>query len=96
MNTDWRNETPARIALAAGLYMPARFASQVNCPVLIVAGRQDSLIPLRSIRKAAARISDCVLEELECNHFQPYQGEFFEQVSQIQCRFLVQELVDEA
>ena len=94
-NTDWRNETPARIALAAGLYMPARFASQVNCPVLMVAGRQDSLIPLRSIRKTAARIPDCVLEELECNHFQPYQGEFFEQVSQIQCRFLVQELVDE-
>lgn len=94
--TGWRNETPARIALAAGLYMPARFASQVNCPTLIVAGRQDSLIPLESIRKTAASISNCTLEELDCGHFEPYQGEFFKTVSQIQSRFLVQVLVTPA
>jgi fermentation-respiration switch protein FrsA (DUF1100 family) len=92
--TTWRNLTPARIALAAGLYMPYRYAAQVSCPTLIVAGRKDSLVPLDSIRSAAAGIDQCKLEELECNHFQPYQGDWFEKVSEIQRQFLVRELVD--
>jgi pimeloyl-ACP methyl ester carboxylesterase len=91
--TSWRNETPARIALAAGLYMPFRFASQVACPTLIVAGKQDSLVPLDSIRSTAEKIPQCRLEELDCNHFAPYSGEWFEKAAEIQRQFLVQHLL---
>lgn len=89
----WRNETPARIALSAGFYMPSRFASQVNCPTLVVAGKKDSLVPLESIRKTAGDIPSCDLEVLDCGHFEPYQGEMLEKVSQIQAHFMAGELL---
>ncbi len=91
--SDWRNETPARIALSAGFYMPSRFASQVNCPTLVVAGKQDSLVPLESIRKTAGNIPQCDLEILDCRHFEPYQGELLEKVSRMQAHFMAEHLL---
>ena len=90
----WRNETPARIALAAGFYMPSRFAPRVNCPTLMVAGKKDSLIPLENIRKTAGNMPSCDLEILECGHFDPYQGELMEKVSRMQAYFMAGELLD--
>lgn len=90
----WRNETPARIALAAGFYMPSRFASRVNCPTLMVAGKKDSLVPLENIRKTAGNMPSCDLEILECGHFDPYQGELMEKVSRMQAHFMAGELLD--
>jgi len=91
-DTAWENATPARIALAVPLYAPMRHASQIACPVLVVAGARDSLIPLQAVRRTAARIPDCRLEVLECNHFQPYEGEWFRTAVGIQCEFLRQHL----
>lgn len=88
----WENATPARIALSVPLYAPARHASQIACPVLVVAGARDSLIPQRAVRRTAARIPDCRLEMLECNHFQPYEGEWFQRTVELQCEFMRQHL----
>lgn len=84
----WQNRTPARIALLLPAYNPIAHAGEVVCPVLVVAGRNDSLIPLEQVRKLAARIPDCQLEELDCNHFEPYQGAWFERNVVLQVEFL--------
>lgn len=88
----WRNAVPARIALIVSFYSPMRAARKVRCPVLLVAARGDSLVPVQAVRKTARRISDCEFEELDCNHFAPYFGEWFEKNIELQTEFLQQHL----
>jgi len=91
-NSPWENATPARIALTVAMYSPMRFAREIACPVLVVAGTQDSLIPLRAVQRTADRIPDCRLEILECNHFEPYQGEWLKETLALQRNFFNSEL----
>jgi len=88
----WENATPARIALTVAMYSPMRFAGDIACPVLMVAGSQDSLIPLRAVQRTADKIPDCRLEILECNHFAPYQGEWLRDTLDLQRNFFHTEL----
>jgi pimeloyl-ACP methyl ester carboxylesterase len=91
-DTTWKNEVPARIALIVSFYSPMRAARKVRCPVLIVAAKGDSLVPVKAVRKTARRIVDCEFEELDCNHFAPYFGKWFEKNIELQTEFLKQHL----
>lgn len=92
----WKNRTPARSGLLLPFYNPGSYASEVSCPMLVVAGRNDSLIPIAAVRKMARRIADCRLEELDCNHFEPYKGSWFEKNVGIQIDFLQRHLLGAA
>lgn len=82
------NRCAARVAFTFPFYRPIRKARAVRVPTLIVAATQDSLIPIESIRKTAARIPQCKLVELDCPHFAPYTGVWFERSIHAQLDFL--------
>lgn len=82
------NRCGARIALTFAFYRPILRVAKIRTPTLIVAAVQDSLIPIEAVRKTAARIRDCKLVELDCPHFAPYTGEWFERSISAQLAFL--------
>lgn len=79
---------PARALLTLILYCPARVASKVKCPALIIAGEKDSLIPFKAVKKTAAKIRHAEFVPLPIDHFDPYLGEPFQYVSKKQLEFL--------
>jgi pimeloyl-ACP methyl ester carboxylesterase len=82
------NEVPAQILLKIGLYRPTTEVAAIKVPVQIFAARQDSLIPIAAVEKAARKIPQCELLILDMGHFDPYFGETFETVSKAQTEFL--------
>ena len=75
----WRNEMAARLALTLALYRPRSYASQVKCPMLILACKNDSVAPASAAR-AAARLASAraELKEYDLGHFDIYVGVGFE------------------
>jgi hypothetical protein len=51
----------------------------VRCPVLLVMAKRDQVISLSSVKKEQARLPDGQLVALNCSHFDPYKGPFFEE-----------------
>jgi pimeloyl-ACP methyl ester carboxylesterase len=86
--TSFDNRCAARVALTFPFYRPIRKARAIRVPTLIVAATQDSLIPIERVRETAARIPDCQLVELDCPHFAPYTGTWFERSIRAQLDFL--------
>jgi len=66
------------VLLLIPFYSPASVAKKITCPALIIAAKQDSLVPVNDVIKTAKAIKNSQFELLECNHFQPY-NDFFEQ-----------------
>lgn len=91
-DSQWQNRVPARIALQIPFYNPARSAARVQCPALVIAGLNDSLIPVASVRAMAERMPRGEYVELPCNHFEPYSGDAFEQNIALQLDFLQRHL----
>lgn len=84
---DVDNSCPARILLTMILYRPTSVAHKIKCPVLVVAGENDSLIPLKSVKKAVSKIKNAEFIQLPIDHFEPYLGENFKKVSAKQIEF---------
>lgn len=82
------NRCAARIALTIPFYRPIASSGEIEVPTLIVAAVRDSLIPIASVRKTAQRIPGCELVELDCRHFEPYTGAWFEKSIAAQLGFL--------
>lgn len=75
----WRNEIAARFFLTLPLYMPVLYASDVNCPTLLVACARDTIVSPKAAADAAARIGDNArLVVLPIDHFDVYKGNWFE------------------
>jgi pimeloyl-ACP methyl ester carboxylesterase len=91
-DTNWKNECPARIFLSIPLYRPIRYAGKVSCPVLMIYGVRDSLIPASAVEKTIRKIKDVKPFEFDAGHFEPYQGELFERVMKEETSFLVEHL----
>lgn len=85
---DEKNETPARIFLTMALYRPKSVAAKVKCPALVIAGENDTLIPIAAVKKTAAKMKRAEFISLPIDHFEPYLGEPFKQVSKKQLDFL--------
>jgi len=88
----WRNQVAARILLTLGAYRPIAYAAQVQCPTLIVAARNDSLIPLASVRSMAKRLRHGRLKVVGAGHFEVYTGELFEHLVELEAGFLAEHL----
>ena len=87
-DTQWVNAVPARINLQIPFYNPNLTAHKIKCPVLVLAGSDDSLIPATLIKKMADDINYAEYVELKSNHFEPYVGECFEKNIALQLDFL--------
>jgi len=88
----WRNQLAARSLLEVGAYRPGLRAKDVRCPLLLVAAREDELIPLSAVEAVAAQAAQARLEVIEGGHFGPYASPLFEQVATTEADFLVETL----
>ncbi len=89
----WQNAVPARIALQLPLYNPLYKASKIQCPALILAATDDSLIPYDLVKTMADRIPQGQLVTLEADHFKPYFDNDFEINIGHQLAFLKQQAI---
>lgn len=83
---------PARILLTIMAYHPIALASRVEAPVLIIAARDDRIIPVRGVRRTAARIPQCRLEEWPIGHFDIYSGQWLVRAVELEADFLAEHL----
>lgn len=88
----WRNETPARHALAVGLNRPTRHAIRVSCPVLLQIGTADRVVPRKAARRMAAKIANSEVKEYPVDHFDVYAGPWQERLLADQLEFLLRVL----
>jgi fermentation-respiration switch protein FrsA (DUF1100 family) len=94
-DSTWQNRAPARVLFQMGRYRPLREAEQIAAPVLMVAAEDDSLIPIAGVEAASRRIPGCELVTLpRTGHFEPYSGEVFERVVELEAEFLCKHLLD--
>lgn len=84
----WQNACPARIALSIAFYRPVATAHRIRCPVFIILAKHDSLVPASAVLKTVYRIKGAMALELDCGHFEPYRGEWFEQSVRAMIQFL--------
>lgn len=92
-NAFWTNSFPARTFLTVAGYRPTASAPLVKCPMLVVAGRSDSLIPYKSVVKMAKKAPRAELLKLDCGHFDPYVEPLFPMVVTAEADFLVRHLI---
>ncbi|MDC7234958.1 MAG: alpha/beta fold hydrolase [Spirochaetales bacterium] len=85
---EWRNSTPGRSLFHFSFYNPADSADAIECPVLIMAGKNDSLIPIDAVRRTAEKIRNCTLETGDFGHFDIYKGELCTKACSRQVKFL--------
>jgi uncharacterized protein len=91
--TSWKNACPARAVFTTSFYRPIRHAKRVRCPVQLVMGERDKVIPPWSVRKEHARLSNAQLVALNNGHFDPYNGPCFEEVIVAERNFLAAHLL---
>ena len=91
-DSPWKNQVQSKIFLSLPLYSPAKFASKIKVPTLIIAGNNDTITPAKAAQKAANKIKQAEFHLLECNHFQAYIGEHFEENIELQLNFLKRHL----
>ena len=91
--SSWENTCPARVFLSASLYRPGKLAPRVTCPALILIAENDSLIPAGVVQKVASRMARSETVRLPLGHFDVYQGDAFEEVVEIEARFLKKHLL---
>ena len=91
--TDWDNRMTSRAFILLAFYYPIYYAKKVKAPVLLIGGKNDSLVPFSAVKKTAARLPNCEFVVLESNHFEPYTGARFEQSIKKQVDFLERKLL---
>lgn len=91
-DSDWKNEAPARVVLQIPAYRPVRYASRIDCPVLLLVAEKDTLIPPSAVKGTADMIREVELASLPVGHFDVYDGEDFEKVVSIEKEFLLRHL----
>jgi uncharacterized protein len=69
---DWLQAVAARSALRIGFYRPARYASRVRCPLMVVACEQDGVALAAPALRAAARAPHGEVERLPGGHYAPF------------------------
>ena len=89
----WENKCPARIALLTLFYNPIKQLSKIKCPCILINAENDSLFSKETVAKAAKKIKNCVLVNLDCGHFDPYTGIYFEKAIYEEVRFLKLHLI---
>ena len=93
-DSSWQNRAPARILFQMNRYRPLRDAAQIEAPVLLIAAEEDSLIPIQAVEAASKQLSSCEYVPLAgTGHFEPYAGDVFERVVELEAEFLCKHLL---
>ncbi|CAM4350818.1 alpha/beta hydrolase [Acinetobacter pragensis] len=91
----WSGEIPARVFFNLIRYRPIQNLRRIAVPVLYIASRQDSIVPLEISREAATNIAPYVdYNEWEMQHFDIYHGKWFEKAVAVQLDFLNKHIGD--
>src|SRR4051812_19781506 len=69
---EWRREVAARSALRLAFYRPGRYASRVQCPLLVVIADQDQSALAAPALRAAGRASRAEFVLLPGGHYAPF------------------------
>ncbi|ESS08933.1 MAG: lysophospholipase [uncultured archaeon A07HN63] len=85
--SDWENRLPARVFLSLTSYRPITSVESIRCPVLIIGGRDDQVVPAADAAAAADRIPTATYRELSADHLS-LLGEQFETLVDHQLTFL--------
>jgi len=89
----WSGEIPARVFFNLIRYRPIQEVRKINIPVLFIAAKEDSLMPIASSREAATNIAPYVqYYEWEMKHFDIYHHPWFEKAISTQLEFLHQHI----
>jgi len=88
----WRNQIPARAMLEIGAYFPGRSASRIQAPLLLVATRDDELVPLSSVERLARAAPRAVLRVEPGTHFDVYGPPLRDAIVRAQAEFLTEHL----
>jgi pimeloyl-ACP methyl ester carboxylesterase len=68
----WQQSVAARSAIRVGFYRPARFASHIECPLLVLAYDQDGVAPPAPAVRAAGKARRGQLAYLLGGHYQAF------------------------
>ena len=93
-DSEWSGRVPARVFLEILRYHPGRAAPRIRAPTLVVGATEDAVCPIAATRKVVERIRDVHFETLPVGHFDPYRGEWFDQVVALEGEFLARHLVE--
>lgn len=87
---DWRNETPARIALEFPFYRPIKHIYELTCPQLQQHCLGDVIAPppALDLNKQPRGRKNIIVKTYDCGHFDLYQGAWFENSVADQIAFL--------
>ena len=89
----WSGSIPAREFFNLMRYRPIQNVRKINIPVLFIAAKHDTLIPIESSREAATNIAPFVhYHEWDMKHFDIYHDEWFEKSVATQLEFLHQHI----
>ncbi|MCC7076375.1 MAG: alpha/beta fold hydrolase [Acidimicrobiia bacterium] len=92
-DTQWVNATPARTVPEILAYRPARVAADVRCPVLFLTALQDRGTPAALTQAVAVRMRRATVRELDCDHFDVYDGPQHEEAKKLAGDFLAEHMV---
>jgi pimeloyl-ACP methyl ester carboxylesterase len=90
---DWQQQVAAGSALRMAFYRPGRFASHVQCPLLVLAYEEDRSVMVGPAIRAARRAPRGEVVRLPGDHYEPFTNGF-EQTVELQVEFLRRHLVD--
>lgn len=88
----WKNYCPARVVLMLPFYRPISKLGKIESPCLLVNATQDTLFSPNTIYRAAKKIKNVKLVHLECGHFDPYKGKWFDEALAVELSFLKEKL----
>ncbi|MFB6082773.1 MAG: alpha/beta hydrolase [Halorientalis sp.] len=94
MVDEFDNECAARILATVGLYRPVTAAEDVDCPVFVGEATEDSIIPSKSVEALVSRLGTVEHEQYPIGHFDPYTGDWFEEVVADERDFLEEHLLN--
>jgi pimeloyl-ACP methyl ester carboxylesterase len=91
---EWPNRCSARVLTAVPFYRPLARADEVDCPVLVVQGERDDVVPDPPIEDLVDAVDDVERVRLDVGHFDVYTAAF-ERVADREARFLARHLLDD-
>ena len=91
----WRQEVAARTVLSIGTYSPARQASRVRCPLLVLVADDDQTALAEPAVRAAQRVHRGELARIPGGHYAPFL-DGHEQAVEAELAFLNRHLLETA
>ncbi|MDM1759211.1 MULTISPECIES: alpha/beta fold hydrolase [unclassified Acinetobacter] len=89
----WSGEVPARVFFNLIRYRPIEIVRRINIPVLFIAAKKDSVVPISSSRETATNIAPFVkYYEWNMSHYDIYHGQWLEKAILTQLEFLHQHI----